>query len=193
MKKPLFNHLCKQQPVMLTIITTTVNICTTLTMYQALLLGPHLVPTVTEADDRHIIMTPHIVPRWQSCFSKPGNSGSLNFALNHQVCDTHLMRTRDWLKDKDRKFKKVVLNKFLLKKYFIFFKFYLFVHVRSQLWHVTKGGTQDTCIGIVESQTLDLQGRPQSILEDNYYMVLPPFQCQRIFKLLNNCTHFTCQ
>ena len=124
MKKLLFNHLCKQQPVMLTIITmTTVNICTTLTMYQALLLGPHLVPTVTEADDRHIIMTPHIVPRWQSCFSKPGNSGSLNFALNHEVCDTHLMRTRDWLKDKGRKFKKAVLNKFLLKKYFIFLNF----------------------------------------------------------------------
>lgn len=84
MKKPLFNPFANSNLMMLTIMTTTtVNICTTLTTYQALLLGPHLVPTVTEADDRHIMMTLTVAPRWRSCFSKPGNSGCLDFALNH--------------------------------------------------------------------------------------------------------------
>lgn len=83
MKKPLFNHLCKQQPDDADHNNNDNGEHLHNPTYQALLLGPHLVPTVTEADDRHMMMTPHTAPRWQSCFSKPGNSGSLDFALNH--------------------------------------------------------------------------------------------------------------
>lgn len=56
MKKPLFNHLCKQQPDDADHNNDNGEHLYN-PMYQALLLGPHLVPTVTEADDRHIMTT----------------------------------------------------------------------------------------------------------------------------------------